>query len=136
MPRSADPTRQQIEQAIRAAAADQGVAAETVLRQCAAESSFCVSACSPCGAVGLFQLLPATAKELGINARDWRGNIAGAAKYLAWLLRHYDGDYPRTLAAYNWGVGHLDRLLHQRPNDWRDCLPQETQQYLRKILEA
>jgi len=59
----------------------------------------------------------------------------GGLKYMAWLLHHYGGDAARAYAAYNWGLGNLDKLLHAHPNDWRNHLPAETRGYLRKIVE-
>jgi soluble lytic murein transglycosylase-like protein len=68
------------------------------------ESSFRPSAVSRAGAKGLMQLMPYTAKRLGIAERDLfdpAKNILGGVRLLAVLLRHYDGDVISTLVAYN-----------------------------------
>lgn len=69
-----------------------------------AESAFNVRAKSSKGAQGLMQLMPGTAKDLGIrNAFDARQNIEGGVKYLASLLKQFDGDIRLATAAYNAG---------------------------------
>jgi soluble lytic murein transglycosylase-like protein len=64
---------------------------------------------SPAGAIGEMQLMPATARALGVDPFDSQQNYAGGAHYLGWLMRRYNGDLVRTLAAYNAGPGAVDR---------------------------
>ena len=60
------------------------------------------------GAQGLMQLMPKTAKQLGVNdSYDSEQNIMGGTQYLAQLLEMYDGDLEMALTAYNWGMGNL-----------------------------
>jgi hypothetical protein len=87
------PTREQIITLIRAAAPTLGVDPDLSIRQCAAESSFRADAVSPCGAMGLYQLMEATAEELGVDRRNWKQNVWGGLKYVAWLTEHYGGDH-------------------------------------------
>ncbi|WP_371186534.1 lytic transglycosylase domain-containing protein [Thalassotalea maritima] len=71
-----------------------------------AESHFKEDAISRVGALGLMQLMPETAKELGVtNALDAEQNIAGGVKHLAKLLQKYQGNIALTAAAYNAGEG-------------------------------
>ena len=83
-------------------------------------------AVSPAGAQGLMQLMPRTASELGVdNPFDPAQNIMAGARYLRQLLDRYQGDLRLTLAAYNWGMGNLEK----RP----EALPKETQRYIMKV---
>ena len=68
------------------------------------ESKFCPDAVSPKGALGLGQLMPATARELGVDPRDPAQNLAGAARYLRLQLDAF-GSLEPALAAYNAGPG-------------------------------
>ena len=92
-----------------------------------AESGYQADAVSPVGAQGLMQLMPDTAKELGVrdsfNAHE---NLLGGSRYLKQLLDKYAGDLDHALAAYNWGQGNVDR-------HGLDNMPQETRNYVAKI---
>ncbi len=69
-----------------------------------AESAFNAKARSKVGAIGLMQLMPATAKELGVSdAYDIKQNILGGSQYLAYLLKRFDNDIDLACAAYNAG---------------------------------
>ncbi|HSG92239.1 MAG TPA: lytic transglycosylase domain-containing protein, partial [Methylotenera sp.] len=75
-----------------------------------AESAFKVNALSNKGAQGLMQLMPGTARDMGvINAFNARQNIEGGVKYLAWLLESFNGDIKLATAAYNAGPGAVKR---------------------------
>ncbi len=84
-------------------------------------------AVSSAGAIGLMQLMPATARGLGVDPTDPLRNLEGGIKYLAQLADKYDGDYVKTLAAYNAGSGRVDAY---------DGIPPfpETQRYVKNVL--
>jgi soluble lytic murein transglycosylase-like protein len=98
-----------VAQAIDAASARHQVdprLAEAVAR---AESGFQVTAVSPKGARGVMQLMPGTAQAMGVDAADPLANIEGGVDYLSRLIRRYDGDLTKALAAYNAGPGAVER---------------------------
>jgi hypothetical protein len=113
-------------QAARDAASKYGIDPEMFLRLIQQESSFRPDAVSPKGAIGLGQLMPATAKELGVDPTDPMQNLEGAAKYLSQQLKRF-GDPSLALAAYNAGPTRVAKL-GRVPNI------AETQNYVKKIL--
>ncbi len=91
-----------------------------------AESGGNPLAVSKAGARGLMQLMPPTAADLGVtNSFDPAQNIMGGTSYLRSLLDRYRGDVKLALAAYNWGMGSLEK----RPGS----IPQETKNYVAKV---
>ena len=73
------------------------------------ESRWRENAVSPVGARGLAQLMPGTARELGVDSSDPFANLEGGARYLRQQLDRFDGDIERALAAYNAGPGRVIR---------------------------
>ena len=91
-------------------AAEVGLPANLVRAVAWAESGFRQDAVSPAGAVGLMQLMPETAAELGVDPQDRAGNLAGGALYLKQMLQRFAGDSDqivKALAAYNAGPGRV-----------------------------
>ena len=73
------------------------------------ESRWRENAVSPVGARGLAQLMPGTARDLGVDPNDPVANLEGGARYLRQQLDRFDGDIERALAAYNAGPGRVMR---------------------------
>ncbi len=74
------------------------------------ESRFRSDALSPKGARGVMQLMPGTARDLGVDASDLRQNVRGGAAYLSAMLGRFGGDVAKGLAAYNAGPGAVERF--------------------------
>ena len=113
-------------QAARDAARKYGIDPEMFLRLIQQESSFRPDVVSPKGAIGLGQLMPATAQELGVDPTDPLQNLEGSARYLSQQLKRF-GDPSLALAAYNAGPTRVAKL-GRVPNI------AETQNYVKTIL--
>lgn len=114
---------------IRAEAGRQGVAPDLLRAVISAESAFVPCAVSSKGAVGLMQLMPGTAVEMGVsNPMDPGENLHGGVRYLGQLLERYGGDLSLALSAYNAGPAVVDKYGAVPP------IP-ETQKYVRDILK-
>jgi soluble lytic murein transglycosylase-like protein len=115
---------------VRAAALRHGVPVRLALAVARAESGLVHTRISATGAMGLMQLMPATAHELGVrDPFDARENADGGVRYLAQLLAVYRGDARRAVAAYNAGMGRVPRF---GPH----ALPRETRTYLGRVFSA
>jgi soluble lytic murein transglycosylase-like protein len=109
------------------AASRYGVPPELALAVAQQESGFNQGARSGAGAIGVFQLMPATAAGLGVDPFDLWGNIEGGVKYLAQMLKQFGGDTTLALAAYNAGPGNVAKYGGVPPFE-------ETQNYVASIL--
>lgn len=104
-----------------------GVEPELVKAVIHAESGGNKNAVSSAGAQGLMQLMPSTAKSLGVtDSFDAKQNIMGGVKYLAQLLRRYKGDIKKALWGYNAGPGNADKGRMPKPS--------ETKPYINRII--
>ncbi|MFP7721996.1 lytic transglycosylase domain-containing protein [Lysobacter sp. A3-1-A15] len=112
---------------ISTAAREHGVDEAVVRAIIHAESAFNPNALSRVGAQGLMQLMPATARRFGVgNAFEPSQNIRGGVKYLAWLLKRFNGNLTLAAAGYNAGEGNVDKYKGVPPFD-------ETQRYVQRV---
>ena len=117
-------------QMIENAALTFGVPASFIHSVVQAESGYNVNALSPKGAIGLMQLMPATAKALGADPMDPAQNVEAGVRHLTDLLVYFKNDpeqLRKTLAAYNAGLGAVEKYNGVPPY-------LETQMYVEKIL--
>jgi len=124
---------------LRAASKANGIDVELLKAVIATESGFDAGAVSPKGAVGLMQVMPATAQRYGVTAdrklsverklHDPSVNIKTGAKYLRYLMDMFPGNVELALAAYNAGEGAVLRAGKRVPN-----FP-ETQNYVKTVLQ-
>ena len=114
---------------VRDAALRSGLPPALVESVARVESSLRPEAVSPKGALGVMQLMPATARALAADPRDTAQNIDAGARLLRELLIKYDGDVVKALSAYNAGAGAVDRYHGMPPYA-------ETQDYVDKVIRT
>jgi soluble lytic murein transglycosylase-like protein len=127
---AAQANRDKIEVMIREVSARYRVDPALVRAVMETESNWNSTAISSKGALGLMQLVPGTARQLGVdNAFDPKQNLDGGVRYLHTLLERYNGDLDRALAAYNAGPGAVDRA---------GGIPRfrETREYVQKVTDS
>ncbi len=125
---SGDYEMQEIEETIHRAATKHNLSRRLIAGVIRAESGFNTAAVSDAGAQGLMQLMPETARELGVeNPFDIRENIDAGVRYLKQMLHRFGGSLEKALAAYNAGPGAVERFGGEVPY-------KETRQYVARVL--
>ncbi len=120
--------RQEIATLVQAAAKRHGVDANLALAVAVAESDLQPQAVSTAGAMGVMQLMPETARSLGVrNIHDPRENIDGGVRYLKQMLNAFGGDVVKAVAAYNAGPDAVRQYAGVPPYP-------ETKAYVNKVL--
>lgn len=123
-----------INQAVASASQKYGVEKDLIEAVIQQESSFNPSAVSGSGAQGLMQLMPETAKSLGVtNSFDISQNIDGGTKYLKSLLDSFNGNKNLALAAYNGGINRMKSLGVDSTEEIVK-MPGETRDYVKKVI--
>lgn len=125
-----------IPQMIADAASRYGIPSNLALEVAIKESGLNQNAISSAGAVGVMQLMPSTAADLGVDPTDAQQNINGGVQYLAQLLSEFAGDQAKALAAYNWGPGNVQNAVAQNGDNWLAAAPSSVQNYVKSILSA
>ena len=122
-----------ITQLIANAAAQYGVDPNLAIAVAVQESALNQNARSPVGAIGVFQLMPATAAGLGVDPTNLQQNIDGGVRYLSQMLALFGGNVAEALGAYNWGPGNVQNAISTYGDAWLDNAPAETQNYVANI---
>lgn len=124
-----------IQDAIIQASNSTGVDLDLLTRVARQESGFDPTAVSSAGATGLFQTMPDTARDLGIeDMTNPYQSAMGGAKYIAQNLQKYGGDITKALAAYNAGPGNVDSWISNGWDGSPDTIPiEETRNYVKSI---
>ena len=133
------PTFKLVRQHLREASSDHNIDVELLQALIATESGFDPSAVSPKGAIGLMQIMPATARRYGVEGdrrvalekklTDPKINIKTGTRYLRDLINMFPGQIELALAAYNAGEGAVQRAGNQIPNY------KETQNYVKTVMQ-
>jgi len=104
--------------------------------QYTAESARGKKLLSPKGARGPMQFMPDTWKEWGRgDINNLKDSQESAGRYDTFLLNRYGGNVRKALAAYNWGMGNLDKDIAKNGENWESHTPRETRDYITKITQ-
>jgi len=120
---------------ILASATNYGVPPQLALEVAIQESGLNQNAVSSAGAIGVFQLMPATAAAMGVDPTNLQDNIDGGIAYLGQMLDMF-GNQAEALGAYNWGPGNVQAAIAQYGANWLQYAPAETQNYVASIMAA
>ena len=128
--------RDRINEAVSKYSKEYGVDEKLVHAVIKQESNYDANAVSSAGAMGLMQLMPATAKDRGVkNPYNIEENIAGGVKHLRAYLSKYNNNIEMALMAYNAGPGTVSRRGVESVEDLYK-MPRETQNYVKKVMNS
>lgn len=133
-PQPATPVKVDIPSTLKDASSDFGIPLPLLKRQAMQESHLDPNAVSRKGAIGVMQLMPRTAKALGVDPQDTEENIRGGAAYLGRLHKHFKS-WDKALASYDWGADNVQKAIDEWGPDWLEHTPHETQEYVQHILK-
>jgi Transglycosylase SLT domain len=114
-------------------ASSYGIDPRLALEVALQESQLNQAAVSSAGAIGIFQLMPATAAALGVDPHNEDQNIQGGCMLLAQLLAEFGGDVSKALASYDWHPDAVSAAAAKYGADWLSHAPAETQNYVASI---
>ncbi|MCY0881901.1 MAG: lytic transglycosylase domain-containing protein [Firmicutes bacterium] len=118
-----------VQTALMQAAQSTGLSSRLLAAVAQVESGDNPQAISSAGAIGVMQLMPGTAQQLGVNAANVTQNVLGGAEYLKSLLTQFHGNLSLAIAAYNAGPGAVEAYGGIPPYT-------QTEQYVQKVLSA
>ena len=127
---------------VQSVAKNTGVNPNILLAQIDVESGGNVNARSSAGAEGVSQFMPFTALQYGVNVKDAASSIDGQGRYMASLLKMFNGDYRKALAGYNAGEGNVQKAVRKFGDNWLANLDKitspknatKTRNYVTKIM--
>lgn len=120
----------EIKQVVAQAAEQEGIDPYLLMAKLTVESNLDPNALSDKGAEGIAQFMPDTAAEMGIDPTNPNEAIPAAARYIKQMLDHFDGDYAKAMAGYNWGHNREEYA----DKDWLAKAPEETRNHVAKIM--
>lgn len=127
---AASPKGQEIDEIIQKSASRFGLEPALIKAVISVESNGNPRAVSPAGAQGLMQLMPGTAADLGVtDPFDPVQNIKAGTRYLSQLMDRYQGNLNLALAAYNWGMGNVEKNPHGLPRETRNYIVRVGKRY-------
>lgn len=115
-------------------AREEGVAPDLIAAVIMQESGGRQDVVSRAGATGLMQLMPGTAKELGVDPNDPEANVRGGTRYLKQMLQRYGGNVERALMAYNWGPANVDEYFKTGKGLGGQARPKESLDYVPSVM--
>ncbi len=122
-----------VQDQITRAANSAGVPSWLALAIAQQESDFDQNAVGSSGEIGVFQLLPSTAAQLGVDPHDLTQNIAGGVAYIGQMLRAFGGDVQKAAAAFNCGPTCVANAVAAGGATWGTHIPASTQSYVASV---